>query len=130
MDRANVISLRLIKAKAFLSEVELLVEKKFYSTSIHSLYLGCYHASSALLISNGVIPKNQRNIPSLLHQQFIEKGLFDQEKAVFFKKLMKRRIEVDHEDEMVATEEDVKLYVEPAKEYVSCIENLLRDYKE
>jgi uncharacterized protein (UPF0332 family) len=43
------IQLKLVKAKALLAEVGVMMEHKFYVTAINRLYYGCFHATKALL---------------------------------------------------------------------------------
>jgi uncharacterized protein (UPF0332 family) len=62
----------------------------------------------------------------MLHQHFVQVGLFDFEQASFFSRLMQERIEDDYNDVIIIDEAEVREYVEPAKAYVTYIEQLIK----
>jgi hypothetical protein len=57
----------------------------------------------------------------MLHQHFVLQGLFDKDHAA----LMQQRIDDDYSDFMITQMDEIKEFIEPAKEYVSYIEQLL-----
>ena len=94
--KIEALKLELDKAKALLSEVDTLLENKFYNTAIHTLYYSCFHTTKALLLTKDLITKTHKGVATLLHQQFVLPGLFDKEKASFFNTLMDKRIDSDY----------------------------------
>jgi uncharacterized protein (UPF0332 family) len=63
-----------------------------------------------------------------LHQHFVMKGKFDYESASFFSRLMLERIEDDYSDFTITDLSEVLPFIEPARNYVSYVEELLNDY--
>ena len=49
-EQRQSIQLKLRKAKALLSEADILFQNKFYSTVINRLYYSCFHATKAILL--------------------------------------------------------------------------------
>ncbi len=110
-----------------MAEVDVLMFNKFYITAINRLYYSCFHATKALLLTKDLVPKTHSGVVTLLHQHFVQNGLFDLEHASFFSRLMQERIEDDYNDFMIVDEDEAAEFVTPAKEYLSYIENLIAD---
>jgi uncharacterized protein (UPF0332 family) len=119
------VQLKLLKSKSLLAEVDVLVEHKFYITAINRLYYSCFHATKALLLTRDFIPKTHSGVVAMLHQHFVQPGLFDLHHASFFSRLMHERIEDDYSDFMVLSEAEVNEFVSPAKDYVAYAEQLI-----
>lgn len=58
INEVATIQLKLTKAKTLLSEVSVLISNKFYTTSVNRLYYSCFHATTALLLTQGLTFKN------------------------------------------------------------------------
>lgn len=121
----KVIALKLKKARALLSEVDIQLQNHFYDTAINRLYYSCFHATKALLLTKDLTPKTHSGVVSMLHQHFVLKDSFDKGHAAFFSKLMQERIDDDYSDFMVVSFDEVKEFIAPAKEYLAYIEQLL-----
>jgi uncharacterized protein (UPF0332 family) len=93
-EQENVIQLRLTKAKATLSEVDLLMQNQLYNAALSRLYYACFYAITALLLSKGLTPKTHSGVDTLLHQYFVKQSIFDADKSAFYTRLM-RQIEID-----------------------------------
>jgi uncharacterized protein (UPF0332 family) len=119
------IKLKIAKAKILLAEVDVLMEHQFYTTVINRLYYACFHATKALLLTKDIVPKTHSGVVAMLHQHFVQNSSFDMEQAAFLSHLMQERIEDDYSDVIRLNEEEVAEFIEPAKKYVSYIEELL-----
>ncbi|MBS1566622.1 MAG: HEPN domain-containing protein, partial [Bacteroidetes bacterium] len=98
---------------------------KFYDTVVNRLYYACFHATKALLLSKDIIPKTHSGVVGMLHKHFVQESLFDYEQAAFFSRLMQERIEDDYNDFIIPDENEVKEFIEPAKQYVTYVKALL-----
>jgi|ERR1051326_1893397 uncharacterized protein (UPF0332 family) len=127
-DTQQAIELKLRKAKALLSEANVLFENKFYATVINRLYYGCFHATKALLLTKDLIPKTHSGVITLLHQHFVQTGKFDFGQASFYSRLMQQRIEEDYSDNITEDEETTDELIAPAQDYVSYIEKLIEQF--
>jgi uncharacterized protein (UPF0332 family) len=114
-EQRQSIQLKLRKAKALLSEADILFQNKFYSTVINRLYYSCFHATKALLLTKNIIPKKHSGVIRQLHLHFVQPGNFDASQASFFSRLMQERIEEDYTDVMIEDEENTRSFIEPAK---------------
>ena len=124
-EKEQAIELKLKKARALLSEVEIQLQNHFYATAINRLYYSCFHATKALLLTRDLIPKTHSGVITLLHQHFVLPGLFNQVHAAFFSKLLQERMDDDYGDFMIIEFDDVKEFIIPAKEYVDYIGQLI-----
>lgn len=122
------IKLKLAKSQAFLSEVDVLLKNKFYNTAINRLYYSCFHVTKALLLTKNLAPKSHSGVGILLQKEFVQKNNFEIGQASFFSKLMGERNETDYSDFLIADEDDVLEYFEPAKEYVQYTTALVNKY--
>jgi uncharacterized protein (UPF0332 family) len=117
--REQAIQLKLEKAKEAMTEIDFLIEKKYYNTAINRLYYSCFHATKALLLTKDLTSKTHKGVVILLHKHFVEENLFDKERANFFAKLMDERNDSDYGDFLIVSFEDVKPFILPAKEYLN-----------
>ena len=124
-NRMQAIVLKLQKAHSLLNEAEVLMENKFYATVINRLYYACFHASKALLLTKDLTPKTHSGVISMLHQHFVQPGLFDVQQASFYSRLMQQRIEEDYNDEIMEDAETAGEFIEPAKAYIVYIVSLM-----
>ena len=125
-DKQAAIDLKIMKAKALLSEVDALIKLTFYATAVNRLYYACFHATKALLLSKDIIPKTHSGVVTMLHLHFVQTGEFESKYAAFFSKLMQQRIEEDYGDFLIVKESEVVEFIEPAKAYVAYIEKILK----
>lgn len=124
-NRVLAINLKLKKARAMLSEAEVLMQNKFYITVINRLYYGCFHASKALLLTKDIAPKTHSGVINMLHLHFVQPGLFEMEHASFYSRLLQERIEDDYNDFLTEDAESTETFIGPARQYVSYIEALI-----
>jgi len=129
-DKQQAIELKLKKARSMMSEVDIQVQHHFYATAINRLYYGCFHATKALLLTKDLTPKTHSGVITLLHQHFVLQDLFDKVHAAFFSKLMQERIDDDYGDFMVIEYDEAKEFIEPARSYITYIEQLIKKYNE
>ncbi|HLG41625.1 MAG TPA: HEPN domain-containing protein [Chitinophagaceae bacterium] len=97
-EREQAIQLKIEKAKKIMAEVDILIEKKLYNTTITRLYYSCFEVTKALLLTKDLTPKTHRGVATLLHKHFVEENLFAKDKAAFFGSLMDERNDADYGD--------------------------------
>ena len=126
----KVEAMRFHLAKAFqlLDDVEVLMQNARYTSIISRLYYACFHAASALLLSKELTSKTHKGLQVLLQQQFVLPGILDPSQARFFARLFEERMEDDYGDFYIADKDDVVGYINPAKDFISSIENILNKY--
>ncbi len=124
-EKEEAIQLKLKKARSLLSEVAIQLQHHFYGTAINRLYYSCFHATKALLLTKDLVPKTHSGVVTMLHQHFVQTGLFEKSQAVFLSKLMNERIDDDYSDFLITEPEEVEEFVGPAQKYIDYIEKLI-----
>jgi len=61
----ETIKLKLSKAHSLLSEVNIMMTNKFYTSVVSRLYYGCFHATKALLLAKDLMPKTHKGTQQL-----------------------------------------------------------------
>jgi uncharacterized protein (UPF0332 family) len=119
MTRHNeTIHLKIEKAKALMSEVDFLIDNKFYTTAISRIYYSCFHATKALLLTKDLTPKTHSGVVAMLGLHFVEPGIFDIEHSAFFSRLMQERMDDDYSDFMILEFDEIKEFIEPGKAFL------------
>ena len=94
-DKNEAIRLKLLKAQSLFSEVDVLMQNKFYITTVNRIYYSCFHATKALLLTKDLSPKTHSRVVTLLNQHFVQQGIFDFAQASFFSRIMQECMEDD-----------------------------------
>ena len=70
--------------------------------------------------------KTHKGLVVVLHKEFVLKGNFDSEKSSFFARLLQERMDEDYGDFVVMDYQTTFEFLEPAKEYIHYIEQLIK----
>lgn len=124
-EREQAIQLKIEKAKKIMAEVDILLEKKLYNTTVTRLYYSCFEVTKALLLTKDLTTKTHKGIATLLHKHFVEEKLFAKDKAAFFSTLMDERNDADYGDFYIMDYEAIEPLISPAKEYLNYVVNLI-----
>jgi uncharacterized protein (UPF0332 family) len=111
-----------------MSEVDIQLRNHFYATAINCLCYACFHATKALLLTKDLTHRTHSGVVTMLDQHFVLQDLFNKTHTAFYSKLMQERMDEDYNDFMVDDEAEVKVFIEPAKEYIGYIEQLIPEY--
>ncbi len=126
--RDEAIKIKMKKAAALMKEVDVLFENEFYDTLINRLYYSCFHATKALLLTKDLVSKTHSGTVSILNQRFVKENTFDIRHAAFFKSLMNERVQSDYDDFIITDESQVNEFIQPAKEYLEYVSQLIKKY--
>jgi len=124
-ERKAVVSLRLNNAKQTLEDAKIIADNKLWKAAANRLYYACFYAANALMIQFGFIAKTHSGIIHLLGLHFISKNLINSELGDVYYKLFALRQKGDYDDWVIVTEEDIIPLLEPAKEFIDKIEQLI-----
>ncbi len=115
------------KAQLFIQAAELCHQTGYYDSAASRCYYAVYRASIAALQANGYSREswNHGTLQRLFTQKLIsEKGEYPDRFAEYLKVCYDLRVDADYEDELV-TEEESKLVLNCAKEFVEAIQEVL-----
>ncbi len=126
--RDEAIKIKMKKSAALIKEADVLFENGFYDTLINRLYYSCFHATKPLLLTKDLVSKTHSGTVSLLNQKFVKENTFDIRHAAFFKGLMNERVQSDYDDFVITDKSQVVEFIQPAKEYLEYVSQLIEKY--
>lgn len=127
-DRKVVVEKSLDNSKRMLAEVPILMENKLYGIVAGRLYYACYHAVSALLVIDKFKVKNtHKGTQILLLEEYVEKGKLSEDIHDTYAQLGTYRNLDNYGDWKIVTEEKIKSLIEPARELINSVENLIAE---
>ena len=118
---------RLQRAKETILEVETLIANGFWNTAISKMYYACFYAISALLIKNGIEVSTHAGTRQLFGKVFVKEGRFDKSLAKHYTELFEKRNKGDYNDFFDYDEETTLSLLQPTKDFIKAIENLLNE---
>jgi len=125
-DERNAIAVyRLQKAKETLIEAEGTIKMCYWHTAANCLYYACYYATSALLIHNGFAAQTHHGIIHLFGLHFVKTGKISKELGKFYSDIFELRQTGDYSDMIPVEATEVKSMLEPAKQFIKTIEDLI-----
>jgi len=124
-ERESLVIYKLERANKTLAEAVSNVDNCCWFAAANRLYYACFYAVSALLINNGYTTKTHHGVFSLLGEHFVSIGLISKEHNKFYRRVLEMRQSGDYDDFIEFTEDEVLPLVEPAKEFIAEIENLI-----
>ena len=124
-ERKAVVQFRMEKAKKTFSEITLLTDNALWHTAANRLYYACFYAVTALLIQNGIVAKTHQGVINQFGLHFVKTDIFSQNEGKFFKRLFELRQDGDYEDWITLNEEDIIPLIDPVKNFIDKIEQLL-----
>ena len=124
-NRNDLAKLRFQKAKETFAEIENLVLLCYWRTAANRLYYACYYAVSALLIKNGIKAHTHSGVINQFGLNFITTDVFSQKEGKFFKHLFELRQNGDYDDWITINKEDIIPRIEPARDFIDKIEQLI-----
>ena len=128
-DREEIVKYRLGKAIDTFAQVPVLIENKFYVTAANRLYYACFYAAIALLIKDGHKTNTHHGVKTLLGLHYFMKNKIEKPYSKMYNQLFNLRQSGDYEDLFEIDESDILPLLEPAKQFIETIENLINDNK-
>jgi hypothetical protein len=109
-----------------LNASKLLQEKGFFFKSVASAYYAIYHASKALLLLKGVIPKTHEGVERMFSLYYIKTEEFDLKVGKVLGRLMKMRQEADYYPEVPFTSEEAVEAIQMAADFLERAKNFVK----
>ena len=125
IEREAVVKYRLERANKTLAEAISNVENCCWHAAANRLYYACFYATCALLIDNGHATRTHNGVFSLLGEHFVSVGLISREQNKFYRRVLELRQTGDYDDFIDFTENEILPLVEPAKQFIKTMENLI-----
>lgn len=124
-ERTYMVQLRIDKANRFLNEANQMVDLKIWDLAANRFYYSCFHAAQALLLKNGISAHTHEGTLAMFGLHFVKTKIVDISLGSFLSRMEQLRKKADYNCNYDVSEEEVSSMVEPARTFVSTIENLL-----
>lgn len=125
-DRKTMVGLEMEKADLFISQADAMVEQEFWDLAANRYYYSCFHAVQALFIYNGLNSRRHAGMLSQFGLYFIKPGTIEDRLGGFLSRMEQLRERGDYNCLFSVTKEEVEVMVQPAKELIERIKNLLQ----
>jgi uncharacterized protein (UPF0332 family) len=126
-ERKEVVKFRLEKANNTFAEISFLMDNKFYRTAANRLYYACFYVASALLVKDAYEAHTHNGVKTLLGLHYFKENKIDKSFNKLYEKLFTMRLTGDYEDLAYIEEKDIIDLLEPAKEFITVIENMINN---
>lgn len=123
--KEDYIAYRFRRANETIAEIDILVENKLWNTAVNRLYYACYYAVTALLLKNEIETSSHSGVRQKFGQLFVLPGLVKKELGKHYSDLFEKRHKGDYGDFFDFDEITVLRLLEPSKELIIRIEELL-----
>ena len=121
----DYVNYRFNRAQETISEVETLIQNRFWNTAINRMYYACFYAVGALLVKSGVETSSHSGCRQKFGQLFVKTGKVDKELAKLYTDLFEKRQKGDYNDFFDFDEETVVNLFKPTKLFIQKIGELL-----
>ncbi len=124
-ERTAIVIYRLQKAKETMVEAEGNIKMGYCYAVANRLYYACYYATSALLIHSEFTAQTHHGVIHLFGLHFVKTGKISKDSGKFYSDIFELRQTGDYSDMIPVEETEVKSMLEPAKQFIKTIENLI-----
>lgn len=124
-EKLALVEYRMERAKETIDEGKLLFEAGHVNAYINRLYYACFYAVSALLMLKDYSTSKHSYLRSLLHREFIKKGIIPIDLGKHYDLLFNNRQKGDYEDFADFKADEVKDWLEQTREFVNHVEAII-----
>lgn len=126
-ERQIMVQLEIERAERIVTEFPIYIDNQLWNTLTNRMYYAVFHATTALLISNGLHAGTHQGVYVLLSQHFIKTGIMSQEEGRLFSRLATLRERGDYNCFIDTTEEELLPMLEPLKAYIAHIKQFVKE---
>jgi len=125
VEKKALIDLKIERANETIKEVPYLLEQGFYRTAINRMYYACYYIVSALLMQNNFDARTHKGTITLFSLNFIKTGKISEDGGKLYRSIFELRQTGDYDELKEISKEDVASRLEPARQFIKTIEDLI-----
>ena len=124
-ERRTMVALEIEKAHRFLNQAQMVLDMQQWDLAANRYYYACFHAVQALFIHNGLASKTHSGMLSQFGLHFIKPGIIEDRLGGFLTRMEQMREKGDYNCLISINEEELNTIIEPARELVKVIEDLV-----
>ena len=123
----TLVRLQMEKAHLFLQQADEMYKQHYWDIASNRYYYAYYHAVQALLIKNGLSSHTHDGLITSFGLHFVKTGKVDRKLGAFLSRIEQLRKKGDYNCFYSISEEEIATMIEPAKELILRIEELIAD---
>jgi len=124
-EKNTIVKYRLERARETLLDVEISIQNSRWHNAANRLYYACFYATIALLLNDGLEARSHNGVRTLLGQHYVNEGIIDKELNQAYRRMFNLRQTGDYDDLATVTKDEVLSLLEPAKNFIKTIEQLI-----
>ena len=126
-ERNTLVRLQMEKAHLFLQQADEMYKQHYWDIASNRYYYACYHAVQALLIKNSLSSHTHDGLITSFGLHFVKTGKVDRKLGAFLTRIEQLRKKGDYNCFYSISEEEIATMIEPAKELILRIEELIAE---
>lgn len=128
-ERTVIVGLELEKAHKTFAQAEAMCKAGFWDGAANRLYYAVFHAVNALFIRDKYTVNTHRGSHALFSQVYVKSGMLPADSGRLYNQLQSMREESDYNCSYNATPEEIETKVEPARQLIDAIDQLVNNPK-
>ena len=124
-ERLILVNLELDKADKIFAQASLCIKNEMWDMLANRLYYAVFHATSALLIKNGLAVGTHKGTSVMLNKEFVKTGIITTDEGHLFSRLQQLREEGDYNCYIQTTKDEILPVVEKSEMFISKIKKLV-----
>lgn len=124
-ERRTMVTLEIEKAHRFLSQAQMAQDWQQWDLAANRYYYACFHSVQALFIHDGLASKTHNGMLSQLGLHYIKTGIIEDRLGGFLTRMEQMREKGDYNCLFSISEEELMTIIDPAKELIEVIEDLI-----
>jgi uncharacterized protein (UPF0332 family) len=124
-DRKTMVGLEMEKANRFLKQAAMMCDMEQWDIAANRYYYACFHAVQALFVHNGLSTRRHSGMLTQFGLHFIKTGIIEDRLGAFLTRMEQLREKGDYNCLFDVTKDELLTFVEPAKELIEKIEQLI-----
>lgn len=126
-ERNTIVKLQMEKAHLFLQQADEMYKQQYWDIASNRFYYACYHAVQALLIKNGLNSHTHDGLITSFGLHFVKPGKVERKLGAFLSRIEQLRKKGDYNCFYAISEEEIASMIEPTKELIMKIEELIKE---
>ena len=126
-DRKTMVGLEIEKSERFLKQASMMCDLEQWDMAANRYYYACFHAVQALFIRNGLSTRRHKGMLTQFGLHYVKTGIVEDRLGAFLTRMEQLREKGDYNCLFDVTKDELLTFVEPAKELVDKIKQLIAE---
>lgn len=125
-ERKTIIKHRLKRAEETIKDAESLFNEGSLFSAVNRIYYEMFYSVNSLLLLKGLSSSKHSGIRNLFNREFVNTGIVNKEFGKFYSIIFGYRQKGDYEDFVEFNKEDVKKWLETAKNFIKKNKSIIK----